>query len=52
MVLITGGSAGKVTLNALAVGLGERWRDRDDIRVVVKTGRDNSDAVPADANGR
>ncbi|MBA2610168.1 MAG: UDP-N-acetylglucosamine--N-acetylmuramyl-(pentapeptide) pyrophosphoryl-undecaprenol N-acetylglucosamine transferase [Actinobacteria bacterium] len=53
MVLINGGSQGSVTLNALAVGLGERWRDRHDIRVVVKTGRDNFDDVVASlaANG-
>jgi UDP-N-acetylglucosamine--N-acetylmuramyl-(pentapeptide) pyrophosphoryl-undecaprenol N-acetylglucosamine transferase len=38
MVLITGGSQGSEALNQLAVGLGERWSERDDIRVVVKTG--------------
>lgn len=41
-VLITGGSQGSATLNALAAGLGERWRGRDDIRVMVKTGRDHT----------
>ncbi|MEY2424512.1 MAG: UDP-N-acetylglucosamine--N-acetylmuramyl-(pentapeptide) pyrophosphoryl-undecaprenol [Actinomycetota bacterium] len=44
MVFITGGSQGSVTLNELAVGLGERWRGRDDIRILLKTGRDH--AVP------
>ncbi|MEY2469839.1 MAG: UDP-N-acetylglucosamine--N-acetylmuramyl-(pentapeptide) pyrophosphoryl-undecaprenol [Actinomycetota bacterium] len=48
MVLINGGSQGSATLNALAVGLGERWRERDDIRVVVKAGRDNAEAVAAE----
>jgi UDP-N-acetylglucosamine--N-acetylmuramyl-(pentapeptide) pyrophosphoryl-undecaprenol N-acetylglucosamine transferase len=47
MVLVNGGSQGSATLNALAVGLGERWRTRDDIRVVVKTGRENFDGVVA-----
>lgn len=47
MVLITGGSQGSATLNSLAVGLGERWRERDDIRVVLKAGRDHADAVAA-----
>ncbi len=41
MVLVSGGSQGSVRLNALAVGLGERWNGRDDVRIVVKTGRDN-----------
>jgi UDP-N-acetylglucosamine--N-acetylmuramyl-(pentapeptide) pyrophosphoryl-undecaprenol N-acetylglucosamine transferase len=45
MVLISGGSQGSATLNALAVGLGQRWRDRDDIRVVLKAGRDHAEGV-------
>ncbi len=45
MVFITGGSQGSVTLNELAVGLGERWRGRDDIRVIVKTGANKAHAV-------
>lgn len=45
MVLVSGGSLGSVRLNALAVGLGERWRERDDVRVVVKTGQEHLDAV-------
>lgn len=40
MVFITGGSQGSLTLNALAVGLGQRWAGRDDIRIILKTGRD------------
>ncbi|MEY2398527.1 MAG: UDP-N-acetylglucosamine--N-acetylmuramyl-(pentapeptide) pyrophosphoryl-undecaprenol, partial [Actinomycetota bacterium] len=47
MVLINGGSQGSVTLNNLAVGLGERWRGRTDVRVVAKTGRDHFDGVVA-----
>lgn len=45
MVLVSGGSQGSVTLNKLAVELGERWSDRNDVRVVVKTGRDLFDTV-------
>lgn len=53
MVLINGGSQGSATLNALAVGLAARWAGRDDIRVIVKTGKQHFDAVveqlPADS---
>lgn len=48
MVFVTGGSQGSATLNALAVGLGQRWRERDDIRVVLKAGKAHADAVAAD----
>jgi UDP-N-acetylglucosamine--N-acetylmuramyl-(pentapeptide) pyrophosphoryl-undecaprenol N-acetylglucosamine transferase len=48
IVFITGGSQGSVRLNDLAVGLGERWRGRSDVRVVLKTGRDHSVAATAD----
>lgn len=46
-ILVTGGSQGSLTLNNLAIGLGERWRDRTDIRVLVKTGKDHFDTVSA-----
>ena len=45
MVLVVGGSQGSVRLNGLAVALAERWRARDDVRIVVKTGRDHLDTV-------
>jgi UDP-N-acetylglucosamine--N-acetylmuramyl-(pentapeptide) pyrophosphoryl-undecaprenol N-acetylglucosamine transferase len=41
MVFVTGGSQGSVTLNNLAVGLAQRWKGRDDIRILLKTGRDH-----------
>jgi UDP-N-acetylglucosamine--N-acetylmuramyl-(pentapeptide) pyrophosphoryl-undecaprenol N-acetylglucosamine transferase len=47
MVLINGGSQGSATLNALAVGLAARWAGRDDIRVVVKTGKQHLESVQA-----
>ncbi|MDP1794509.1 MAG: UDP-N-acetylglucosamine--N-acetylmuramyl-(pentapeptide) pyrophosphoryl-undecaprenol N-acetylglucosamine transferase, partial [Acidimicrobiales bacterium] len=34
-------------LNALAVGLGERWKARDDIHVLVKTGKAHFESVEA-----
>ena len=47
MVLVVGGSQGSVRLNGLAVALAERWRDRDDVRIVLKTGRDHLAGVTA-----
>jgi UDP-N-acetylglucosamine--N-acetylmuramyl-(pentapeptide) pyrophosphoryl-undecaprenol N-acetylglucosamine transferase len=45
MVLVSGGSQGSARLNAAAVGLAERWRDRSDVRIVLKAGRDHTEAV-------
>ena len=45
MVLVSGGSQGSVRLNAAAVGLAARWRDRTDVRIVLKAGRDHAEAV-------
>lgn len=39
LVLVNGGSQGAASLNRLAVGLAERWRDRTDVRILLKTGR-------------
>jgi UDP-N-acetylglucosamine--N-acetylmuramyl-(pentapeptide) pyrophosphoryl-undecaprenol N-acetylglucosamine transferase len=38
-VLVNGGSQGATSLNRLAVGLAQRWRDRSDVRILLKTGR-------------
>jgi UDP-N-acetylglucosamine--N-acetylmuramyl-(pentapeptide) pyrophosphoryl-undecaprenol N-acetylglucosamine transferase len=48
MVLVVGGSQGAATLNRAAVGLGERWAGRTDVRIVLKTGKAHEDAVRAD----
>lgn len=45
MVLVSGGSQGSARLNSAAVGLAARWRDRTDVRVVLKAGRDHAEAV-------
>ncbi|HEX2293749.1 MAG TPA: undecaprenyldiphospho-muramoylpentapeptide beta-N-acetylglucosaminyltransferase [Actinomycetota bacterium] len=38
-VLVMGGSLGALRLNELALGLAERWKGRDDVRIVLKAGR-------------
>jgi UDP-N-acetylglucosamine--N-acetylmuramyl-(pentapeptide) pyrophosphoryl-undecaprenol N-acetylglucosamine transferase len=45
MLLINGGSQGSARLNDAAVGLARRWRERDDVRIVVKAGRKHVDDV-------
>lgn len=47
MVLVTGGSQGARSLNTMALGLAERWRDRTDVRIVLKAGARNHDEVVA-----
>ncbi|HEX9713882.1 MAG TPA: undecaprenyldiphospho-muramoylpentapeptide beta-N-acetylglucosaminyltransferase [Actinomycetota bacterium] len=44
-VLIFGGSLGATRLNAAAIALAERWRDRDDVQVLIGTGRAHGDEV-------
>lgn len=48
MVLVTGGSQGARSLNRLALGLAERWAARDDVRILLKAGARNHEAVEAD----
>jgi UDP-N-acetylglucosamine--N-acetylmuramyl-(pentapeptide) pyrophosphoryl-undecaprenol N-acetylglucosamine transferase len=45
MVLVSGGSQGSVRLNDAAVGLARRWRDRRDVRIVLKAGESHADTV-------
>ena len=52
MVLVSGGSQGSARLNAAAVGLAERWRDRSDVRIVLKAGRDHTEAVRKELDAR
>jgi UDP-N-acetylglucosamine--N-acetylmuramyl-(pentapeptide) pyrophosphoryl-undecaprenol N-acetylglucosamine transferase len=53
LVLVNGGSQGARSLNDLALGLGRRWRGRDDVRILLKAGARHHDAVAAgiDAEG-
>ena len=44
-VLVMGGSLGALRLNDLALGLAGRWRDRTDVRILLKAGRDHLDAT-------
>jgi UDP-N-acetylglucosamine--N-acetylmuramyl-(pentapeptide) pyrophosphoryl-undecaprenol N-acetylglucosamine transferase len=44
-LLVVGGSQGAARLNVAAVGLAGRWRDRQDVCVVLKTGRDHVEEV-------
>lgn len=45
LVVVNGGSQGSVRLNGVGVGLAERWRDINGIRVVIKAGNANIDDV-------
>ena len=47
MVLVNGGSQGSLTLNRMALGLAERWADRDDVRIVLKAGSRTHDEIAA-----
>ena len=47
LVLVNGGSQGAASLNRLAVGLAERWTDRGDVRILLKTGRRDYDQTAA-----
>ncbi len=53
MILVNGGSQGAASLNRLTVGLAKRWRDRSDIRILLKAGAAHEQAVAAEleANG-
>lgn len=45
MLLVNGGSQGAASLNRLALGLAERWRGRHDLRIVLKAGARQHEAV-------
>lgn len=40
MVLVNGGSLGAVKLSEAAADLAARWKDRDDVKLIIKAGRD------------
>ena len=48
LVLVNGGSQGAASLNRLAVGLARRWQGRDDVRILLKAGARNHEAVAAE----
>lgn len=45
MVLVSGGSLGAVRLSRAAAELAGRWRDRSEVRLVIKAGRDQLPAI-------
>ena len=47
LILVSGGSQGSVRLNDLALDLAARWAGRTDIRILLKAGARNHDAVAA-----
>lgn len=47
MVLVSGGSQGSARLNEAAVGMAGRWKDRDDVRIVLKAGTAHAEGVAA-----
>jgi UDP-N-acetylglucosamine--N-acetylmuramyl-(pentapeptide) pyrophosphoryl-undecaprenol N-acetylglucosamine transferase len=53
LILVSGGSQGSARLNTAAVGLAGAWKDRDDVRILIKAGKANAEAVDAQlrANG-
>src|ERR671913_376843 len=48
LVLVNGGSQGAASLNRLAVGLARRWQGRGDVRILLKAGARNHEAVAAE----
>jgi UDP-N-acetylglucosamine--N-acetylmuramyl-(pentapeptide) pyrophosphoryl-undecaprenol N-acetylglucosamine transferase len=46
-LLVSGGSQGAASLNRLAVGLARRWKDRDDVRILLKAGARNHEEAQA-----
>jgi UDP-N-acetylglucosamine--N-acetylmuramyl-(pentapeptide) pyrophosphoryl-undecaprenol N-acetylglucosamine transferase len=40
-ILVMGGSLGALRLNRLAIDLAERWRDREDVHIILKAGQDH-----------
>jgi UDP-N-acetylglucosamine--N-acetylmuramyl-(pentapeptide) pyrophosphoryl-undecaprenol N-acetylglucosamine transferase len=45
LLLVNGGSQGSARLNDAGLGLARRWRDRNDVHIVIKAGRANVDDV-------
>ena len=52
VLLVLGGSLGATRLNEVGIDLASRWRDRGDIRILLKTGADHVQAVQAELDGR
>lgn len=47
LIVVNGGSAGAVRLNAAAVELAARWRNLDDVRLLIKAGAEGAEALNA-----
>lgn len=48
VVLVLGGSLGARRLNEVGIGLAGRWRERGDVRILLKAGREHLDGVRAE----
>jgi UDP-N-acetylglucosamine--N-acetylmuramyl-(pentapeptide) pyrophosphoryl-undecaprenol N-acetylglucosamine transferase len=51
LFVINGGSQGSARLNDVGVGLAHRWRDRKDVRIVIKAGTGHIEQVEAALSG-
>jgi UDP-N-acetylglucosamine--N-acetylmuramyl-(pentapeptide) pyrophosphoryl-undecaprenol N-acetylglucosamine transferase len=54
MVLVNGGSLGAVKLSQSAVELAARWQNRDDVKLIIKAGKDQLESLQrqlADSGG-
>ena len=47
LLVINGGSQGSVRLNTAGIELAQRWKGRDDVRIVIKAGKGNAEEVQA-----
>ena len=47
LFVVNGGSQGSLRLNDVGLGVAERWRDRDDVHVLIKAGAANVESVEA-----
>jgi UDP-N-acetylglucosamine--N-acetylmuramyl-(pentapeptide) pyrophosphoryl-undecaprenol N-acetylglucosamine transferase len=45
LVLVNGGSLGATRINDAAVDLAARWRDRTDVRLIIKAGKEGADVL-------
>ncbi|MFI6514366.1 UDP-N-acetylglucosamine--N-acetylmuramyl-(pentapeptide) pyrophosphoryl-undecaprenol N-acetylglucosamine transferase [Spirillospora sp. NPDC050679] len=45
LVIVNGGGQGATSLNEAAVNLARHWRNRSDVRFVIKSGREGTDAI-------
>jgi UDP-N-acetylglucosamine--N-acetylmuramyl-(pentapeptide) pyrophosphoryl-undecaprenol N-acetylglucosamine transferase len=52
VLLVLGGSLGAMRLNGVGIDLAGRWRERSDLRILMKTGAGHAEAVQAELERR